>query len=899
MSVRSNLVLALLMSVAWGAFSQVSAQTRTWNYLPTGNGHGFQIFDRQQNRVTYFLEHPYRYVAPAADDRKSGIGRRDLAHDIYFGVRIGGQSKWLNKCGSADCVDYTNVEYEAQTHIIKGSTSFQNASIDTYFFAPFGYPGNGMLMLIKIRNNGNSTMTASAYAKPNLKLGNGRVDPDDSNEQIQWWGSATPPHGVETGPGGGHALYLPLTDFSQVACGTDSALYQAVLQTGEIGTSQSCQGNYQVLVFKKDFSIPAGQEAWWGVAVLFLNDNPNDGRASLFRDDRTKDQILSAWTTFAQGRDAQALHDSALAEFETWRKPTAPAGLSEVERKLWRQSEAVLRMAQIREKPGKNDGMILASLPPGEWHTGWVRDAAYAIAALALTGHIDEARRGVEFFLSAESGFFYRTPGYLTRDYRVSVCRYFGNGLEEGDYNQDGPNVEIDGWGLMLWAARLVLHQSCDKSWLNTTTWKGDTVYAALDAIAQDMENNRNNNLPRPDSSIWEVHWDRKQVFSYTTAAWIRGFYDFADVAEYYGQASRAQSLRNAAAQMLAQAKMALVHTPTQSFASHLGVAGNDVHVDGSTMGFLDWGLVGTSDPLYQGTLNSFSKLITGFGGYRRLEPQLSLTGGGSASTYDLSEWILLDLRIGDAWRRQGNTGQADALLNKVTNHAAVNDFLIPELYDKDNGSYTGVVPMVGYGAGAWMMSQLIKHGVNPPAYNAGFRHCSACASNPCTGAHEVCLEGDGGYTCGCVAGYHREGNACVADTVCDPMTTCSGHGTCADAGLECLCEPAYSGPNCADCATGYHREGNACVANTPCTPNPCTETNRNQCTVQGQGYVCGCNPGYHDEGGSCVADAVADGGPGLRDGSATICGVPGAPPAGLLLLALLVGVAFVRRLRG
>ena len=44
-------------------------------------------------------------------------------------------------------------------------------------------------------------------------------------------------------------------------------------------------------------------------------------------------------------------------------------------------------MGQVLEpnRPGrKNHGMILASLPPGGWHTGWVRDAVYAIVALVV-----------------------------------------------------------------------------------------------------------------------------------------------------------------------------------------------------------------------------------------------------------------------------------------------------------------------------------------------------------------------------------------------------------------------------------------------------------------------------------------------------------------------------------
>lgn len=875
------------------------AQGRTWHLLPTGNGHGFQVFDRQQSRITYFLEHPYRYVAPGNDDRTFGIGRRDLAHDIYFGVRVGTTSKWLNRCGSPDCQDFSSVEYENQSHVIKASASVQGVAIDTHYFAPFGYAGNAMLMLAKVRNTTGGPLTVSLYAKPNMKLGNGRVDPTDVGETLTWNPSATPPHGEETGPGGGRALYIPITDATRVGCGGDSALYNAMLQSGNSGTTQSCNGNDQVMVFQKELQLEAGAEAWWGLAILFLNDNPNDARASTFRDTRTKTEILSLWRAFAGTKDARALHDDALSELEAWRKNTAPAGLSDKERRIWRQSEVVLRMSQIRERVRKNDGMMLASLAPGEWHTGWVRDGTYSITALAMTGHVTEARLGVEFFLSADAGFF-RANNYLGRDYRVGICRYFGNGLEEGDFNQDGPNLETDGWGLMLWAARLVLHKSCDKGWLSTNTWKGDSIFAALLQTAEDMAATRQGSLPKPDASIWEVHWDRRQIFSYTAASWVRGLYDFADIAAFNGRADLESRFRSMANDMMSASRSSLVHTPSQSFASHAGVAGNDVHVDGSTVAFLDFGLLPPSDPLYTGTLASFSRLTTGFGGYRRLEPQLSLTGGGSAGEYDLAEWILLDLRIADAFRRAGNVAKANELLNKVTDQAANNDNLIPELFDPNNGRYTGVVPMAGYGAGAYMWSQLVKHGIEQPAYNAGFSHCSPCAGNPCTGQNEVCAEGDGGFVCNCAAGTHREGNACVADTVCSPATTCSGHGTCTGTGLQCTCDAGYSGANCGECAADHHRESGACVPNTPCNPNPCTEANRTRCETSGSSHTCSCDAGFKLEAGACVPDSVTpqDGGTttGLGDGKALLCASAGLADLALWLLTLLFVVALLSR---
>lgn len=69
--VRPNVwaVYLIALCVAWPAFSV----ERTWYHMTTGNGHGFQIFDRKANKITQFLEHPYRYVAPVDSQRNAGI----------------------------------------------------------------------------------------------------------------------------------------------------------------------------------------------------------------------------------------------------------------------------------------------------------------------------------------------------------------------------------------------------------------------------------------------------------------------------------------------------------------------------------------------------------------------------------------------------------------------------------------------------------------------------------------------------------------------------------------------------------------------------------------------------------------------------------------------------------
>ena len=60
---------------------------------------------------------------------------------------------------------------------------------------------------------------------------------------------------------------------------------------------------------------------------------------------------------------------------------------SDKERRLWRQSEVMLRMAQSREpnRAGRyGNGLIVAALPD-VYSTPWARDMAWATVALART----------------------------------------------------------------------------------------------------------------------------------------------------------------------------------------------------------------------------------------------------------------------------------------------------------------------------------------------------------------------------------------------------------------------------------------------------------------------------------------------------------------------------------
>ncbi|HEX4452795.1 MAG TPA: glycoside hydrolase family 15 protein [Kofleriaceae bacterium] len=682
--------LALVAAIASpaGAVDPVPS----FQYLVTGNGFGFQVFDASANAIKQYLEHPYRYLhANPTDPDAEGVIRRNLAYDTYFGIRVGSSQTWLESVAPGQ-TGYVN-----QTNVIRSEFPYSGVDTESFFVAPYGYAGNAMVMMLKVTNTSASPIAVTAYSIHNFHMGTA-TNPDTpgaDGESINYDGT----NATETGPGGGVMIYTPIGGADVSNCGTTN--FATVQGGGMLTAATSCSGTDQVQAYQKSLgTIQPGAVAWWGVAVLFDGSgNPATAEA--------------AWTTFLAGRTADKLYADVLSEWDSYRTPP-PMGLSDTETATWRQAEAVLRMGQILEPyadspRAKNYGMMLASLPPGEWHTGWVRDGTYATVALARTGHYQQAKDSLNFFLNADADEY---GSYLANvNYQISVVRYFGDGLEESDFSgQPTRNIEIDGWGLYMWAARQYLDASGDTAWLTSTTAKGTTVYDEIkNGVAEPLAANlETSGIPVADTSIWEVHWANRQHWLYTTAAAARGFCDMASLALNAGQMDDVTRYQGIAQKMMAAIPAAFGDHEQVLAGSVEELAGGTNYHDGSTVESITFSDLDPSSATSSSTLNGLSYLVTPAGGYKRLE--------GSTDEYDTDEWILIDLRASDAFRRNGNTAKADQLLDWVTSQAGVNYNLLPELYNTVSssgtiGAYTGSIPMVGYGAGAYEMTLLDRAG--------------------------------------------------------------------------------------------------------------------------------------------------------------------------------------------
>lgn len=445
-------------------------------------------------------------------------------------------------------------------------------------------------------------------------------------------------------------------------------------------------------------TLAAGDSLWRGIRLRIA---PGDGAAHADRERLSAD-------------DARAAFDAECANWDAWHAvETLPAGLSAARAALYRQSTAMLRMSQCTES-GAAHGQIVASLPPGQWNITWVRDACYAIAGLVASGHHAEARDALEFFRHAQAGrfrdvYFSGRNFGIDEDYGISVCRYYGDGVEESDRNSAGPNIELDGFGLYPWAAWLYASASGDTAWAHDAyPWISAHVLRIIP-----MEMDHELDVMREDSSIWERHIgppngpEFAKHFAWTTAVCHRGLRRSVDLARLAGFGGDGVTLGGFAATMLRG-----FHA---SFVAGDGVVRGNLQTPDARA--LDLSAVeafcgGQLDPrgpqfaAFRAACDARLKTAAGHG-YKRNE---------DGTWYDDQEWVFCDLRMARALQLAGDDAAADALIDWITAQAAANHQLIPELLTADMARYAGAIPMAGYGAGAYILALHPVFDPPPPA---------------------------------------------------------------------------------------------------------------------------------------------------------------------------------------
>ncbi|HEY4788918.1 MAG TPA: hypothetical protein VIH57_22870, partial [Bacteroidales bacterium] len=400
-----------------------------------------------------------------------------------------------------------------------------------------------------------------------------------------------------------------------------------------------------------------------------------------------------------------------------------PQNISPKERNVVEQSIAILKMSQVADNEIFPDshGQIMASLRPGLWHIAWVRDGSYAIQAMTRLGMFTEAKKGLEFMLKAPSGHFkhyiYKDgkdygPGV---DYQISLTRYFGNGTEECDYNEFGPNIEYDDFGLFLCAFSDYVTRSKDSIFYKK--WNRVMCTKVADATIHSMDTD---SLIKADSGPWEHHLQMPKQYTFTSGVCARGLEQFAALQRQFHLPYERYRL---AAE--AMKKSILTHMLCEN--KYIKGNANDKqqtdpeYYDSGVYEIFANGLMNDKN-LFLSHMDACDKVLRIKGnrpGYIRLN---------TTDPYENQEWVFIDLRISLAYILFGQKPEAAKLLNYMTEQAAVNNNTIPEMIsnklqmdkvtdnykpnniwcncirDKDD-QYIGTIPMVGYGSAAYILT--------------------------------------------------------------------------------------------------------------------------------------------------------------------------------------------------
>jgi GH15 family glucan-1,4-alpha-glucosidase len=415
---------------------------------------------------------------------------------------------------------------------------------------------------------------------------------------------------------------------------------------------------------------------------------------------QTNRDIIKKAKAELRADNGRLLHNEVEFMEKIFARAHIPKNISSEQRALLEQSISVLKMAQVppQEVFPKSAGQILASLPPGGWNIAWVRDGCYSILGLNRLGLFDEARRALSFMLNAESDHYVHHVYKDGRDYgvgvpyQISVCRYFGTGKEESDYSDDGPNIELDGFGFSLFAVCDYVRRSGDTVFFKQNYHELATKVA--DAIIHCIDTN---NLIRMESGPWERHLPGKQ-FAYTSIVCAAGLRDFSALSSqlHLGDAGKYHS----AYERLFDGIRTNLVVHDEFIKANVPASDSNAHdyFDGGTFEAFTLGLF-SDTTFFHSQLLRYSRALGvsgGIHGFSRIN---------NGDWYETSEWILLDLRAASAMCSYGDREGARRLIQWVTDQAALNFNLLPELYDAKTSFYDGAVPMVGFGAGAYAIA--------------------------------------------------------------------------------------------------------------------------------------------------------------------------------------------------
>ena len=764
-SLLASAILAGVVSFGASARAEVPVQ-QTFFTLPSSNGHTAILVDLQAGKMTHFREHLFAAEEPLLDgagnevwngNQPQMVKSRDLVYDVYFGLRAGGDQRWLPGI-PADLSQSGYAGYAAGktggTGVIKMVQQVGSLTATQYFFAPQGLAHPAFVMAMQVKNTGAQKVTGvSAFSIHNYHLGTGRpgvmADIGEDNETVIYDGSNGHADFIERAFAGTvvtRAL-APVAHHGASNSGTPAAQnVYSIVNSGGTGdlpdlNGQSGVANGWVSAFQENLGdLNPGESAWVGIVAAHHADPLAAAETQGWLD------------SYVAGKNVSALVD---AEINAWKTIQTglhvPANIDAGSETLLRHSAVMLKMAQVTDDhaylrewlttdgearktrfgatlgappatlPGtiahRGKGAVLACLPPGEWTVAWIRDGSYAATAMAAMGLKNEAKDALQFYLDAEGGRFQswsELQPYNMPPYQISLVRYHGFGVEETDFNDFGPNLEFDGFGLFLWALRNYEVLTGDTSVAddNWPTVSGKVADALVSLIDPDT------GLVRKDSSIWETHWKgRERSWAYTSITAARGLCDASAIAKRKGDAALATKYRDAAMSIRDAIAKKLVDANGMIASNTDELSSGADYYDAAVLDAIAMGLFHPKGPIAKGTLKGLDDhLIASAGaGWSRNDDRTDHAGGNDVSPwgseYDSAEWVVTDLRGAVATHLAGDAERSDRLVHWVRDQSLANFLAVSETFDENAGTYKFNAPMIGFGSGVFALAWYARDG--------------------------------------------------------------------------------------------------------------------------------------------------------------------------------------------
>ncbi|NPV02093.1 MAG: glycoside hydrolase family 15 protein [Brevinematales bacterium] len=635
----------------------------SYDFLPFGNGMSVAVYDMKKGKsLISFYDHIYKQY-----DQKSQ-SQSFLKKD---GIRWGLNNQWLDdwKVEQAEYINGTGI-----VKIKKSYVELQNISVNEYYFMPMQSDKRIIVAVLELNNTGDSDAAVNPflYVEAAMSSKETAVKKDIDGGIVFIESAAKVKEGspimMTLVPSPDSYAYKMKKSYPEDFSKKTPALDNVV----EEGSDLIGAMRYKPVTLKKGQSVRI-------LAVFALCPSGQD------------DAYVAEMAAYLKKGADKCLSEET-AWWDKWHKVEKPSkGLTADELLLYKQSTAVLKMAQCRE-PGKPYGQILASMPPGQWNICWPRDASYSMIALIKSGHLEEAKACLEFMLNAPNGKF-NDAKYVGKDYKISVCRYYGNGDEESDLNQSGPNLEWDDFGLFLWAFSEYVQAGKDKAFLKKYYSVAKELIA--DVLVSLMETD---GYLKPDSSIWERHWepekgvDGKKHFAYSTINAYNGLTQFAKIStdkkdqKFYLE--KAKEIKAGFLKNFIVDDVIVVNLEEKA-------NGINKYMDAAVIEAVNFGMV--DKKVAQTTLDAIEK-------YLKMAKSPGFFRNDDNTWYDFQEWVMVDLRIAVAYYSMGNTARAYEIVRWIVDNAKANFYLIPELLEQKNQSYQGAIPMAGFGAGVYII---------------------------------------------------------------------------------------------------------------------------------------------------------------------------------------------------